>query len=92
MAVDLGSDQTSCHDPFGGGYYPVGMSTEAADVLMSSDPAAFRDAVQTTLRRHVAAVNRLAANGMQFWDYGNSFLLEVETSNHSAHEHTCFCV
>eukprot|EP00041_Stephanoeca_diplocostata_P028142 m.787861 g.787861 ORF g.787861 m.787861 type:complete len:1143 (-) comp23309_c1_seq2:1400-4828(-) len=77
VAVDLGSDQTSCHDPFGGGYYPVGMSTEAADELMSSDPKAFRDAVQVSLRRHVSAVNRLAAKGMQFWDYGNSFLLEA---------------
>lgn len=74
--VDLGSDQTSCHDPFGGGYYPVGMSPSEADNKMAADPAAFKEAVQHSLRRHCAAVNTLADRGMQFWDYGNSFLLE----------------
>lgn len=75
--VDLGSDQTSLHNPFLGGYFPAGLSYEEAKVAMVADPAGFRDAVQASLRRHVAAIHRLAARGMRFWDYGNAFLLEA---------------
>ncbi len=77
VAIDLGSDQTSLHNPHGGGYYPVGVSFEDAQTLMRDDPAAFKLKVRDSLRRHVAAVNVLAAAGMRFWDYGNSFLLEA---------------
>ena len=74
--VDLGSDQTSLHNPWAGGYYPVGYSLEESKKMMAEDPARFKEAVQTSLRRHVAAINRLAAKGMYFFDYGNAFLLE----------------
>jgi len=74
--VDLGSDQTSLHNPWAGGYYPVGYSLEESKRMMAEDPARFKEAVQASLRRHVAAVNRLAAKGMYFFDYGNAFLLE----------------
>jgi urocanate hydratase len=77
VAVELGSDQTSLHAPFSGGYYPAGIPFEDARRLMAADPAGFREAVQASLRRHVAAVNALAARGMAFWDYGNAFLLEA---------------
>jgi len=76
MQVDLGSDQTSLHNPWAGGYYPVGYSLEESKRMMAEDPAAFKEAVQASLRRHVAAINRLAARGMYFFDYGNAFLLE----------------
>jgi len=74
--VDLGSDQTSLHNPWAGGYYPQGFTYDEANVLMASDPERFRSEVQATLRRHVAAVNTLHARGMYFFDYGNAFLLE----------------
>ena len=74
--VDLGSDQTSLHNPWAGGYYPVGLSYEESNVLMVKDPGTFKQFVQETLRRHVTAVNALAAQGMYFFDYGNAFLLE----------------
>jgi len=74
--VDLGSDQTSLHNPYAGGYYPAGMSFEEAKEMISSDPAAFRNAVHASLRRQVAAINKLTAKGMYFFDYGNAFLLE----------------
>ena len=74
--VDLGSDQTSLHNPWAGGYYPQGFTYEEANDLMASDPEKFRVEVQATLRRHVAAVNTLHARGMYFFDYGNAFLLE----------------
>ena len=74
--VDLGSDQTSLHNPWAGGYYPVGYSLEESKKMMAEEPARFKEAVQASLRRHVAAVNRLAAQGMYFFDYGNAFLLE----------------
>ncbi len=77
VAVDLGSDQTSLHNPYGGGYYPVGLSFEDAQRVMRDDPAAFKQHVHESLRRHVAAVNALTAAGMRFWDYGNAFLLEA---------------
>ena len=74
--VDLGSDQTSLHNPWAGGYYPVGYSFEESGRMMAEEPERFREAVRASLRRHVAAVNRLAAKGMYFFDYGNAFLLE----------------
>ena len=74
--VDLGSDQTSLHNPWAGGYYPVGYSLEESKKMMAEEPERFKAAVQASLRRHVAAVNRLAAEGMYFFDYGNAFLLE----------------
>jgi urocanate hydratase len=76
VPVDLGSDQTSLHNPWAGGYYPVGYSLEESKRMMAEDPARFKEAVQASLRRHVAAINQLAAKGMYFFDYGNAFLLE----------------
>ena len=76
IRVDLGSDQTSLHNPWAGGYYPVGYSLEESKKMMAEEPARFKEAVQASLRRHVAAINRLAAKGMYFFDYGNAFLLE----------------
>jgi urocanate hydratase len=72
----LGSDQTSCHNPFAGGYYPVGMSFEDANEMMADDPAQFKQHVQSSLKRQIAAINTLTAKGLNFFDYGNSFLLE----------------
>ncbi len=77
FAIHLGSDQTSLHNPFGGGYYPAGISFEDANRMMKDDPDGFRTRVQESLRRHVEAVNAMASNGMNFWDYGNAFLLEA---------------
>ena len=74
--VDLGSDQTSLHNPWAGGYYPQGYSYDESNRLMAEDPERFRTEVQATLRRHVAAINTLHARGMYFFDYGNAFLLE----------------
>ena len=74
--IDLGSDQTSLHNPWAGGYYPVGVSFEDAKLMMAENPTLFREKVQESLRRHVAAVNKLTAKGMYFFDYGNAFLLE----------------
>ena len=76
IRVDLGSDQTSLHNPWAGGYYPVGYSLEESKQMMAAEPERFREAVQASLRRQVAAINRLAAQGMYFFDYGNAFLLE----------------
>ena len=76
IKVDLGSDQTSLHNPWAGGYYPVGYSLEESKRMMAEEPARFKEAVQASLRRHVAAINRLTAKGMYFFDYGNAFLLE----------------
>ena len=76
IRVDLGSDQTSLHNPWAGGYYPVGYSLEESKKMMAEDPARFKEAVQASLRRQVAAINRLSAKGMYFFDYGNAFLLE----------------
>jgi urocanate hydratase len=74
--VDLGSDQTSLHNPWAGGYYPQGMSYEEANTMMAEDPATFKQRIQETLKRHVNAVNALVEKGMYFFDYGNAFLLE----------------
>lgn len=76
IPVDLGSDQTSLHNPWAGGYYPVGQSFEESVKMMAEEPENFREAVRASLRRHVAAINRLSAGGMYFFDYGNAFLLE----------------
>jgi urocanate hydratase len=75
--VELGSDQTSLHNPFSGGYYPAGLKFDEANQMISADPARFRQHVQASLRRHVEAINKLSASGMYFWDYGNAFLLEA---------------
>ncbi len=75
--VDLGSDQTSLHNPWAGGYYPVGYSYEDSKTMMAEEPERFKECVQESLRRHAAAVNRLADKGMYFFDYGNAFLLEA---------------
>ena len=77
IPVHLGSDQTSLHNPWAGGYYPVGLSFEAANELMASDPSRFKEAVQESLRRQVKAINAHAARGTYFFDYGNAFLLEA---------------
>lgn len=74
--VDLGSDQTSLHNPWAGGYYPVGMSFEDSNEMMASDPVQFKQKVQASLRRHAEAVNKHTAKGTYFFDYGNAFLLE----------------
>ncbi len=74
--VDLGSDQTSLHNPWAGGYYPVGLTYEESLAMMADEPERFREAVKASLRRQVAAINALAADGMYFFDYGNAFLLE----------------
>jgi urocanate hydratase len=75
--VDLGSDQTSLHNPWAGGYYPIGMSYKDANDLMTNDPELFKAKIQETLKRHIAAINRHAAKGTYFFDYGNAFLLEA---------------
>ena len=76
VKVNLGSDQTSLHNPWAGGYYPVGYSLEESKRMMAEEPERFKEAVKASLRRQVAAINRLAAEGMYFFDYGNAFLLE----------------
>ena len=77
IPVDLGSDQTSLHNPWAGGYYPVGLSYEASNKMMAEEPGRFRECVQESLRRQVDAINKLTARGMYFFDYGNAFLLEA---------------
>ncbi len=76
IPVELGSDQTSLHNPFAGGYYPVGMAFEEANRMMAEEPERFKEEVYKSLRRHVTAINGLVDKGMYFWDYGNAFLLE----------------
>ncbi|KAK7872676.1 hypothetical protein R5R35_002668 [Gryllus longicercus] len=75
--VDLGSDQTSLHDPYGGGYFPVQLSYEDGLRALAEDPKRFKELVHESLRRQAAAVNALAGAGMRFWDYGNAFLLQA---------------
>ena len=77
IPVDLGSDQTSLHNPWAGGYYPVGYTYEESQRMMADEPERFKEAVQQSLRRQVDAINRLTARGMYFFDYGNAFLLEA---------------
>lgn len=76
--VDLGSDQTSLHNPWAGGYYPVGMTLDESKQMMAENPTKFRECVQESLRRQVAAINKLTARGMYFFDYGNAFLLQSQ--------------
>ena len=77
IPVTLGSDQTSLHNPWAGGYYPAGMSFEAANRMMAEEPEKFREKVRESLRRHVTAINRHTQKGTYFFDYGNAFLLEA---------------
>ena len=77
ISIDLLSDQTSLHNPWQGGYYPVTLSFEEGKIMMSENPSQFKKEVQETLRRHASAVNKLVENGTYFWDYGNAFLLEA---------------
>lgn len=75
--IDLGSDQTSLHNPWAGGYYPVDISFEDANIMMAENPKLFKEKVQETLRRHAKAINNHTARGTYFFDYGNAFLLEA---------------
>jgi len=77
VEVELGSDQTSLHNPFAGGYYPAGMTLDQSNEMMNTDPEGFKERVRESLRRQVAAINTMADRGMHFWDYGNAFLLEA---------------
>ena len=77
MHIDLGSDQTSLHNPWAGGYYPVGLSFEESNKMMAESPELFKEKVQESLRRHAAAINKHTAKGTYFFDYGNAFLLEA---------------
>ncbi|MDR0194696.1 MAG: urocanate hydratase [Myroides sp.] len=77
LYIDLGSDQTSLHNPWAGGYYPVGVSFEEANDLMANNPTKFKELVQESLRRQAAAINKHTAKGTYFFDYGNAFLLEA---------------
>lgn len=76
IKVEMGSDQTSLHNPWAGGYYPAGLTLEESQQLMAKDPVKFREKVQESLRRQVVAINKLTTRGMYFFDYGNAFLLE----------------
>lgn len=77
IEVELGSDQTSLHNPWAGGYYPAGFTLEESNIMMAEEPERFKDEVEKTLRRHAAAINVLSERGMYFFDYGNAFLLEA---------------
>jgi len=78
ITVDIGSDQTSLHNPFAGGYYPAGLCFEESNIMMAKEPERFRKKVYESLRRQVTAINKLASQGMYFFDYGNAFLLESQ--------------
>lgn len=77
MEVDLGSDQTSLHNPWAGGYYPVGLTLEESNRMMAEAPEMFKEKVEVSLRRQAAAINKLTDRGMYFFDYGNAFLLQA---------------
>ena len=77
LHIDLGSDQTSLHNPWAGGYYPTGFTFEESNEMMANNPEQFKEEVQKTLRRHAAAINKHTAKGTYFFDYGNAFLLEA---------------
>ena len=77
VEIDLGSDQTSLHNPFAGGYYPAGLTFEQSNEMMRTDPDGFKERVRESLRQQVVAINAVADRGMYFWDYGNAFLLEA---------------
>ena len=86
LLADLGSDQTSLHNPFGGGYYPVGLRYEEAQVVMTKEPERFKMCVHDSLRRQVDAINKLTGVGMFFWDYGNAFLKEASNAGADVHK------
>lgn len=77
LKIDIGSDQTSLHNPWAGGYYPVGISFEESNTMMAENPDLFKEKVQDSLRKHAAAINKHTASGTYFFDYGNAFLLEA---------------
>jgi urocanate hydratase len=77
LRIDIGSDQTSLHNPWAGGYYPVGQTFEESNTMMAENPELFKEKVQETLRRHASAINKHTAKGTYFFDYGNAFLLEA---------------
>lgn len=77
LRIDIGSDQTSLHNPWAGGYYPAGQSFEESNAMMAENPELFKEKVQETLRRHAAAINKHTQKGTYFFDYGNAFLLEA---------------
>ncbi len=81
IKIDLGSDQTSLHIPFTGGYYPAGLTYDEASKMMTEDPEEFKKKVYESLRRQTAAINKVVARGMNFWDYGNVYLLEASRAN-----------
>ncbi len=81
ISIDLGSDQTSLHNPFAGGYYPAGLTLDESNHLIAENPELFQEKVYESLRRQVNAINKLSGNGMYFWDYGNAFLLEAKRAN-----------
>ena len=87
LAIDLGSDQSSLHNPWAGGYYPVGLSYEEANEMMANHPAKFKEEVQKSLRRHAAAINKHTAKGTYFFDYGNAFLLEASRAGADVLDH-----
>ena len=81
IQIDLGSDQTSLHNPWAGGYYPIGITFEEANEMMANNPVLFKEKVQETLRRHTTAINKHTAKGTYFFDYGNAFLLEASRAD-----------
>jgi urocanate hydratase len=87
LTIDLGSDQSSLHNPWAGGYYPVGLSYEEANEMMANHPAKFKEEVQKSLRRHAAAINKHTAKGTYFFDYGNAFLLEASRAGADVLDH-----
>ncbi len=90
IEVEIGSDQTSLHNPYAGGYYPVGYSFEQSNELMAHDPEGFKAEVTKTLRRHFAAVEKLTERGMYFFDYGNAFLLECSRAGCDAFKYSSY--
>jgi len=83
LQVELGSDQTSLHNPWSGGYYPAGLTFEESNIMMVKEPVKFKEAVHESLRRQVDAIRKMTDNGMYFWDYGNAFLLEASRAGAS---------
>jgi urocanate hydratase len=88
IKVDIGSDQTSLHNPFAGGYYPAGFTLEESNAMMADEPERFHEEVYKSLKRHTAAVNSLSEQGMYFFDYGNAFLLEASRSGADVVKHS----
>ena len=93
LKIDIGSDQTSLHNPFAGGYYPVGMSFEESNKMMAENPEQFKEEVYKSLRRHAKAINKHTEKGTYFFDYGNAFLLECSRAGADVHldENGNFC-